>query len=153
MSNLPRAKVARIRELSVGYVVDSDFPFTALEGDYIQELFRELNRETTAQVPWIRSTIKRDLDRLFLEKKPAIKEELSKSLTQTHISFDLWTSPNNLAFIAILCSFYRPKTKVPESSACISTAIRRTYRRQYRHHDQWRYSGVGNFVQDWGRDL
>ena len=56
LSNMPRAKVARIRELSIGYVIDSDLPFTAFESSYLQELFRQLDSETAGRVPWSLST-------------------------------------------------------------------------------------------------
>ncbi|RKK77656.1 hypothetical protein BFJ68_g17954 [Fusarium oxysporum] len=43
--------MARIRELSVGYIVDSNLPFTTFESTYLQELFRQLDSELYAQVP------------------------------------------------------------------------------------------------------
>ncbi|KAJ4233514.1 hypothetical protein NW757_013719 [Fusarium falciforme] len=48
---LPRAKMARIRELSVGYIIDSNLPFTTLESTYLQELFRQLDPDLCLQVP------------------------------------------------------------------------------------------------------
>ncbi|KAL9561303.1 hypothetical protein ACKAV7_014658 [Fusarium commune] len=77
---LPRAKMARIRELSVGYIIDSNLPFTTFESTYLQELFY--------------------LEDILVSKKAAIKEELDNAVTQIHLSFDLWTSPNSrlLAF-------------------------------------------------------
>ncbi|KAM5529549.1 transposase-like protein [Fusarium oxysporum f. sp. phaseoli] len=46
---LPRAKMARIRELSVGYIIDSNLPFTTFESTYLQELFRQLDSDLYAQ--------------------------------------------------------------------------------------------------------
>jgi hAT family C-terminal dimerisation region len=141
-SNLPRSKIARIRELSVGFIVDSDFPFTALESEYIQETFRELNPDTTDQVPWSRSTIKRDLERLWLEKKTLVKEDLSKSLTQIHISFDLWTSPNSLSFIAIFAHFIDRKKNYQSRMLA--------FRRQYGEHSGDNIAGtIYSVIQDW----
>jgi hypothetical protein len=40
---VPRAKMMRIRELSVGYIVDSNLPFAALESIYLQELLRHFD--------------------------------------------------------------------------------------------------------------
>ncbi|KAI8650877.1 Dimer-Tnp-hAT domain-containing protein [Fusarium keratoplasticum] len=98
---LPRAKMARIRELSVGYIVDSNLPFTTFESTYLQELFRQLDPDLYTQVPWGRTAAKKDLEDILSLKKAAVKEELDKAITQVHISFDLWTSPNRLAFISI----------------------------------------------------
>jgi hypothetical protein len=49
--------------------------------------------------------ILRDLREIFRVRKAAIKDELSKALTQIHISFDLWTSPNRLAFLSTFGHF------------------------------------------------
>jgi hypothetical protein len=40
-----------------------------------------------------------------LLKKAAAKEELDEAVIQIHISFDLWTSPNRLAFVSIFGHF------------------------------------------------
>uniref|UniRef100_A0A0D2XST2 AC transposase n=1 Tax=Fusarium oxysporum (strain Fo5176) TaxID=660025 RepID=A0A0D2XST2_FUSOF len=68
--------MARIRELSVGYII-----------------------------PWGRTTAKKDLEDILSLKKAAVKEELDEAVTQIHISFDLWTSPNRLTFISIFGHF------------------------------------------------
>ncbi|RKK67065.1 hypothetical protein BFJ69_g14847 [Fusarium oxysporum] len=88
--------MARIRELPVGYIIDSNLTFTT----YLQELFRQLDSDLYAQVPWGRTATKKDLEDILVSKKAAVKEELDNAVTQIHLSFDLWTSPNSrlLAF-------------------------------------------------------
>ncbi|RKK70590.1 hypothetical protein BFJ68_g18383, partial [Fusarium oxysporum] len=51
-------------------------------------------------VPWGRTATKKDLEDILISKKAAVKEELKNAVTQIHLSFDLWTSPNSrlLAF-------------------------------------------------------
>ncbi|KAJ0128211.1 hypothetical protein HZ326_28688 [Fusarium oxysporum f. sp. albedinis] len=93
--------MARIRELSVGYIGDSNLPFTTFESTYLQELFRQLDSDLHIQVPWGRTTAKKDLEDILSFMKTTVKEELDEAVTQIHISFDLWTSPNRLAFISI----------------------------------------------------
>jgi hypothetical protein len=66
---LPRAKMARIRELSVGYIVDSNLPFTTFESTYLQELFRQLDYDLYAQVPWGRTATKKDLEDILVFKE------------------------------------------------------------------------------------
>ncbi|KAF6515115.1 hypothetical protein HZS61_005021 [Fusarium oxysporum f. sp. conglutinans] len=95
-SLLPRAKMARIRELSVGYIIDSNLPFTTFESTYLQELFHQLDSDLYAQVPWGRTLTKKDLEGILVSKQAAVKEELDNAVTQIHLSFDLWTSPNSL---------------------------------------------------------
>ncbi|KAM5527283.1 transposase-like protein [Fusarium oxysporum f. sp. phaseoli] len=86
---LPQAKIARIRELSVGYIIDSNFPFTTFESTYLQELFRQLDSDLHIQIPWGRTTATKDLEDILSLKKAAVKEELDEAVTQIHISFDL----------------------------------------------------------------
>jgi hypothetical protein len=81
--------MARIRELSVGYIVDSNLPFTTFESTYLQELFRQSDFDLHIQVPWGRTTAKKDLEDILSLKKAAVKEELNEAITQIHISFNL----------------------------------------------------------------
>jgi hypothetical protein len=64
-----------------------------------------LDSDLHIQVPWGRTTAKKDLEDILSLKKAAAKEELDEAVTQIHISFDLWTSPNRLAFISIFGHF------------------------------------------------
>ncbi|KAG6996097.1 putative AC transposase [Fusarium oxysporum f. sp. conglutinans] len=142
---LPRAKMARIRELSVGYIVDSNLPFTTFESTYLQELFRQLDSDLHIQVPWGRTTAKKDLEDILSLKKAAVKEELDEAVTQIHISFDLWTSPNRLAFISIFGHF------IDRSNLYQSRLL--AFRRQIGSHagENIAYT-VRNVVRDWGID-
>jgi hypothetical protein len=48
-----------------------------------------------------RTSMKRKLDRIFLSKKTIVRQELVNALTQIHLAFDLWTSPNNIAILGV----------------------------------------------------
>jgi hypothetical protein len=98
----------------VGYIVDCDLPFTALESVYIKELLKQLDPGFAQELPQSRSTIGRDIKEIFESKMTAVKADLTKALSQIHISFDLWTSPNNLAMISIFGHFINQKKK-PQS--------------------------------------
>ncbi|CRL30200.1 unnamed protein product [Penicillium camemberti] len=54
---------------------------------------------------WSGSSIARELQRLFETKRDIIKAELRDALTVVHISFDLWTSPNRFAIVAVFAHF------------------------------------------------
>jgi hypothetical protein len=47
----------------------------------------------------------REIHRLFEAKRDTIKAELRNALTAVHISFDLWTSPNRFAIMAVFAHF------------------------------------------------
>ncbi|RKK75895.1 hypothetical protein BFJ68_g18075, partial [Fusarium oxysporum] len=51
------------------------------------------------------SSITRELQKIFESKADIIKAELGSALTKIHISFDLWTSPNRLAIMAVFAHF------------------------------------------------
>jgi hypothetical protein len=142
---LPRAKMARIRELSVGYIIDSNLPFTTFEITYLQELFRQLDSDLYAQVPWGRTATKKDLEDILVSKKAAVKEELDNAVTQIHLSFDLWTPPNRLAFISIFGHF------IDRRHSYQSRLL--AFKRQIGSHagENIAYT-IRNVVRDWGID-
>jgi hypothetical protein len=142
---LPRAKMARIRELSVGYIIDSNLPFTTFESTYLQELFRQLDSDLYAPVPWGRTATKKDLEDILVSKKAAVKEELDNAVTQIHHSFDLWTSPNRLAFISIFGHF------IDRRHSYQSRLL--AFKRQIGSHagENIAYT-IRNVVRDWGID-
>ncbi|PNP50095.1 hypothetical protein FNYG_15977 [Fusarium nygamai] len=104
-SVIPKAKVKAVQELSVGFVIDSDVPFTIFEHKFLKELFYQFDHELALQIPWSSSSITRELQKIFESKADIIKAELGSALTKIHISFDLWTSPNRLAIMAVFAHF------------------------------------------------
>jgi hypothetical protein len=88
-SIIPKAKVRAIQELSVGFVVDSDVPFTIFEHSFLRKLFNQFDRELVLQILWIGSSITRELQRLFEVKRDVIKADLQDALATIHLSFDL----------------------------------------------------------------
>jgi hypothetical protein len=137
--------MARIRELSVGYTVYSNLPFITFESTYLQELFRQLDSDLYAQVPWGRTSTKKDLEDILVSKKAAVKEELNNTVTQIHLSFDLWTSPNRLAFISIFGHF------IDRRHLYQSRLL--AFKRQIGSHagENIAYT-IRNVVRDWGID-
>lgn len=111
---VPKSQVSRIRELCVGFLVDSSSPFTTFQNLFLKALLYQLNPDVCAQVPWSRQSQKEELGRLYKEKKTQIKDEMNKALTKVHLSFDLWTSPNRHAIIAIFCHFLKPSGQLTQ---------------------------------------
>jgi hypothetical protein len=102
---IPRARMAKIRELAVGYIVNADLPFTTMTDPFIRELLEQLNKPVASEASLGRSTIVSDLEKIYLAKRAIIQQELFEASTAIHFSFDLWSSPNNLAVIAIFAHF------------------------------------------------
>ncbi|KJZ75821.1 hypothetical protein HIM_04645 [Hirsutella minnesotensis 3608] len=104
-STIPKAKVKAIQELSVGFVIDSDVPFTIFEHKFLKELFYRFDHELALQIPWSSSSMTRELQRIFEAKIGLVRAELGTALTNIHVSFDLWTSPNRLSIMAVFAHF------------------------------------------------
>ncbi|OHW95676.1 transposase-like protein [Colletotrichum incanum] len=104
-TTIPKAKVKALQELSVGFVIDGDVPFTIFEHKFLKELFYRFDHELALQIPWSSSSIARELQKIYESKSDIIKAELSSALTKIHLSFDLWTSPNRLAIMAVFAHF------------------------------------------------
>ncbi|EGU86083.1 hypothetical protein FOXB_03400 [Fusarium oxysporum f. sp. conglutinans Fo5176] len=104
-SVIPKAKIKAIQELSVGFVIDSDVPFTIFEYSFLRKIFNHFDNDLVLQMSWSGSSVTREIHRLFEAKRDTIKAELRNALTAVHISFDLWTSPNCFAIMAVFAHF------------------------------------------------
>ncbi|KAG7000175.1 putative AC transposase [Fusarium oxysporum f. sp. conglutinans] len=103
-SVIPKAKIKTIQELSVGFVIDSDVPFTIFEHSFLRKIFNHFDSDLVVQMAWSGSSITREMHRLY-EANRDTKAELCNALTAVHISFDLWTSPNRFAIMAVFAHF------------------------------------------------
>ncbi|KAF5229478.1 hypothetical protein FANTH_14191 [Fusarium anthophilum] len=104
-SVIPKAKIKAIRELSVGFVFDSDVPFTIFEHSFLRKIFIRFDSDLVVQMAWSGSCITGEVHQLLEAKRDTIKAELRNALTAVHISFDLWTSPNRFAIMAVFAHF------------------------------------------------
>ena len=104
-STITKSKVQSIRELTVGLIVDADLPFSIFDNRYFKELLHQFDAQLADQVPCGKITQRNDLHKLYQAKKVVIMQELELVLTKIHLSFDLWTSPNRHAMMAIIAHF------------------------------------------------
>lgn len=104
-SLIPRAKVNKVRELSLGLIINADLPFSIFTDPFFEQLIWQLDPQIAGQVPWSRHSMSRQLSDVFTSKKGLIKQELTCALTKIHLGFDLWTSPNRYAIMAITGHF------------------------------------------------
>ncbi|KNB16799.1 hypothetical protein FOXG_14855 [Fusarium oxysporum f. sp. lycopersici 4287] len=104
-SAVPRARVKMIRELSLGLLINTNVPFSFFSDTFFQQLAWQLDPHLADQIPWSRQSMGRLLDDTYMSKKDEIKQELSDALTKIHLGFDLWTSPNRHAVMAVTAHF------------------------------------------------
>lgn len=98
------AKVAQVKEtqeLAVGFIVNSDQPFGIFTDKYLAELLYRFDGSLASQIPWSRSSMRRQLEVVFEEKRNYVRDSLRLAVSKIHLAFDLWTSSNNFAIMAI----------------------------------------------------
>ncbi|SCO92614.1 uncharacterized protein FRV6_16742 [Fusarium oxysporum] len=68
-SAVPRAKVKIARELSLGLLINADFPFSFFTDPFFEQLIWQLNPHLSGQIPWSRQSISRLLDDMYKSKR------------------------------------------------------------------------------------
>ncbi|KFA67601.1 hypothetical protein S40285_09719, partial [Stachybotrys chlorohalonatus IBT 40285] len=104
-SAVPRAKVKIVQELSLGLLINSNIPFSFFTDPFFEQLVWQLDPHLSGQIPWSRQSICRLLDDVYKSKRDQVKQELLDALTKIHLGFDLWTSPNRYAIMAVTAHF------------------------------------------------
>ena len=94
-----------VRELSVGLAVNADLSFTIFTNPYFEQLVRQLDPQVASPVPWSRHSMSRQMHEMYLSKKHIISQGLHDAIPKIHLGFDLWTSPNCYAIMAVTGHF------------------------------------------------
>jgi len=90
-----------LRKLIVEWIVERRHSFNETESEALHKIFEYLDpRSTNALMS--KKTTRSDINKYFEAAKATIKERLSLARSRIHISYDLWTSPNYKAMIAIV---------------------------------------------------
>lgn len=92
------------KEALIHWVVDANIPLAAVEHKSFQRLIH-MPKEAIQLMPESHSTVKNWLLEDFNTAKGILKERLSKATSIVHLTFDSWTSPNQLGLLSIVCHF------------------------------------------------
>ncbi|KAK5989279.1 Putative AC9 transposase-like protein [Cladobotryum mycophilum] len=106
-----RSEVQYTQELALGFLLEKNQPFTIFESQFLSHLLRGMDPDLYSKVSWNKDSQKRALDSIYNEKKALIHQQLHNALTHIHLCFDLWTSPNQYAIMAITAHFLSPTGK------------------------------------------
>ena len=116
-SIVTKSQASIIYELAVGYIVTSNSPFTTFENPSLKALLFRFDGRLARDVPLGRNIITRELQKIYEDRRRDIREAIAKASTAIHISFDCWTSPDQLAMIAIIAHYlddkYTYQTRLP----------------------------------------
>ncbi|WKT54000.1 Lysophospholipase, catalytic domain [Fusarium oxysporum f. sp. vasinfectum] len=96
-----RSNVNKAKELTVGWIVTANLPFTAPSNPYLRRMLDLHDASLAKEVPWSRQSVRDTMRKLFEVKKGAISCQLEKAVTKISFSFDMWTSPNRYAFLGL----------------------------------------------------
>ncbi|KAK8007211.1 hypothetical protein PG989_001201 [Apiospora arundinis] len=140
---ISRAQVQQAEELALGFIINSDQPFNIFSDSFLHHLLILHNPALCAQIAWGRTTLRERLSRCFKIKKDIIRKEMMESISRIHLAFDLWTSPNRLAIIAVSGHFLDGKGRQQQRLLAL--------RRQLGAHTGSNLSsGLYQTVQEWG---
>jgi hypothetical protein len=78
--------------------------FSQIENLYFWKLVKLFNKSVAALIP-CRNTIWKWVIQEFEQRKRKMRYELRAAWSNIHISFDLWTSPNCYAIMAIVAHY------------------------------------------------
>lgn len=137
------SKITRIQQAAVGLIIDANLPFNIMKNPYMQLIFRIIDPDIADSLALGRTKMRNLLDQQLDQLKPQVMHELSSALSSIHISFDLWTSPIRLAFIAVFAHFFNSKDKY------VSRLIAFQHIDE-KHHGRNLASTIEGIISSWG---
>ena len=103
-----RVNFARFKLLLIQWIVYCHIAFSQIENEYFRGFLSLLHEGIASLIPG-RKTIRKWIIEEFATRKRSLRHELRKARSNIHLSFDLWTSPNCYAIMAI-CGHYIDRT-------------------------------------------
>src|SRR5438046_8317860 len=101
VSNKPVIKAEILQKLIVEWIIDRRHAFNEVEAESFRKIFEYIDIAIISKLPWSANTIRSDSIKYFEESKLVIIEHLSTACSNIHLSFDMSTSPNCKALLAI----------------------------------------------------
>jgi hypothetical protein len=94
------------RDTLLGWISKANIPFSGIEHPLFRQLLCLLNKDLVQELlPLCGDTVKSWLNAEVESQKGLLKKELAASPYKKHLSFDLWTSPNQYALLGITIHF------------------------------------------------
>ena len=114
---IPKSKAELFKELLLRWIIDADISFSAVEHPDFRKLLGLLNEELINELlPRSGVTIRSWLEAEYRSQKEVLRGKLAASSYRKHLTFDLWTSPQEYALLGITVHFTdalkRPQTSL-----------------------------------------
>jgi hypothetical protein len=110
-----KSVLERFKFLLVQWIVFAHISFLQIENKYFRDLLTFLSSSFASFLP-SRNTFRNWVLEEFKTQKKRLRKELKKARSNIHFSFDLWTSSNFYAMIAIVAHFI-------DSNGCRQTKL------------------------------
>ncbi|KAK2675205.1 hypothetical protein RAB80_010189, partial [Fusarium oxysporum f. sp. vasinfectum] len=99
---IPKSKAELFKDLLLHWIVDADIAFSAVEHPDFRKLLGLLNEELVDELlPRSGVTIRSWLEAEYRSQKELLRSKLAASLYKKHLTFDLWTSPQEYALLGV----------------------------------------------------
>src|SRR2546423_15028462 len=95
-------KKETVMQLLINWIIRTQQSFSVVEAESFQALISHLNSYAIQYIPKSGDTIHAHAKSLFEQARVLLKESLSNARSEIHYSFDLWTSPNCKAMMAVI---------------------------------------------------
>ena len=95
--------------LYLQWAINYDIPFNQIRDARFRTFLEYINPATNRMLPNSDSTIKSHAEDLFNEGKKRLRHILATALSDIHLTYDIWTSPNHLRLLAIIRHFTSEK--------------------------------------------
>ena len=103
--NLPKDLVERFKRALINWIVTYQIAFLVVENEFFLDLLDILSPMLAKLIP-TGNIIRKWIIERYEQKKEVLKAELrDNSLSMVHLSFDLWTSINSLAMMAVISHY------------------------------------------------
>jgi hypothetical protein len=94
------------RNTLLGWLVGANIPLSGIEHPLFRQLLCLLNKDLLQELlPHSGDTVRAWMKAEFEAEKELLKNELARSPYKKHLTFDLWTSPNQYALLGITVHF------------------------------------------------
>ena len=115
---IAKGKLEQLKDLFIRWIVTMHISFYVVECQPFRALLRWFSNSTglTTWLPQSHSTITDWVLSAFLRQKQELCQILGHARSNIHISFDLWTSSNNIALLGIVAHFIDEEQNRPAST-------------------------------------
>jgi hypothetical protein len=102
----------RLKQKLIEWIVVMHIAFSQVENEWFRDFLGVFNKKLVDWIPKSGDTVRKWIVADFDARKNDIRQQLCKSKSSIHLSFDLWTSPNLLAIVGVVAHYINERYEV-----------------------------------------